>query len=98
MTTTADHHIAEAEALEIFEPVTRRVPTRRTPVRKRAFDLAVAVPGAILSLPITLGLATWSIARYRGAPMFTQPRLGHGGKPSRPAEPETGDKSDRTAV
>ncbi len=56
------------------------VPQRRTPVRKRLFDLAIAVPAAVLTLPVALGLGALSMVRYRQSPLFTQPRLGHGGK------------------
>jgi lipopolysaccharide/colanic/teichoic acid biosynthesis glycosyltransferase len=56
------------------------VPQRRTPVRKRIFDLAIAVPTAILSSPIVAGLGALSTLRYRQSPLFTQPRLGHGGR------------------
>ena len=56
------------------------VAKRRTPVRKRLFDLTIAIPAALLTLPITLGLGAMSMVRYRQSPVFTQPRLGHGGK------------------
>ena len=56
------------------------VARRRTPTRKRLFDLAIAVPAAVLTLPVTLGLGALSMVRYRQSPFFTQPRLGHGGR------------------
>src|SRR5262245_5995341 len=56
------------------------VPTRRLAFRKRLFDVLLAVPLAILTLPIVLVLAFASFALYREVPFFRQPRLGHGGK------------------
>lgn len=51
----------------------------RMPMRKRLFDIAIAAPVALLTLPIPFALATWSAIRFRTYPLFTQPRLGHGG-------------------
>jgi len=56
-----------------------KVAKRRTPVRKRLFDLAFALPAALLTTPATVGLGALSAVRYRRSPVFTQPRLGHGG-------------------
>jgi lipopolysaccharide/colanic/teichoic acid biosynthesis glycosyltransferase len=55
------------------------VQTRSTGWLKRAFDLGVAVPAAIATLPITIGLTAWASVMYRTTPLFTQPRLGQGG-------------------
>jgi lipopolysaccharide/colanic/teichoic acid biosynthesis glycosyltransferase len=56
------------------------VPTRRLSIGKRALDLAIAIPAAIVTLPIVLLLAAISFAMYHETPFFRQPRLGHGGK------------------
>lgn len=56
-----------------------RVAARRTPVRKRAFDLALTVPALMITLPITIVLAVASSVLYRTTPIFNQPRLGRGG-------------------
>ena len=73
------------------EPRAQRMPTvieipavvqpfRRTPVRKRLFDLAVSVPLALITLPITAAISIGCAASYRQSPMFHQPRLGRGGE------------------
>src|SRR5688500_18231430 len=56
------------------------VPSRRLGLAKRAIDLAIAIPAAIITLPIVLVLAAISFALYRETPFFRQPRVGHGGK------------------
>ena len=56
------------------------VPARRLSLGKRTLDLAIAIPAAIITLPIVLVLAAISYALYRETPFFRQPRLGHGGK------------------
>jgi lipopolysaccharide/colanic/teichoic acid biosynthesis glycosyltransferase len=52
---------------------------RRMPLRKRLLDLAIAIPAAVITAPITLGLAALSWYTFREAPFFRQPRIGHGG-------------------
>ena len=64
----------------VSSPPAILVPTRRLGVGKRALDLAIAIPAAIITLPIVLLLAAISFAIYRETPFFRQPRLGHGGK------------------
>lgn len=83
--TQADIEIESATPLAVPAPVVRvpaerRVRSRPTPVRKRLFDLTVAVPAALVTLPLSIGLAGWSAVRFRAAPWFTQPRLGRGGQ------------------
>jgi lipopolysaccharide/colanic/teichoic acid biosynthesis glycosyltransferase len=56
------------------------VPVRRISLGKRALDLAIAIPAAILTLPVVLLLAAMSFVKYKETPFFRQPRLGHGGK------------------
>src|SRR5687768_1633462 len=55
-------------------------PVRRTSVGKRALDLAIAIPAAMITLPIVLIFAAVSFALYHETPFFRQPRLGHGGR------------------
>jgi lipopolysaccharide/colanic/teichoic acid biosynthesis glycosyltransferase len=86
MTNTIDTGAAHQEVrapqpeLVVTSPAPLAVPTRRTSHSKRLFDLTVAVPFAIATLPVTLALGTLSAIRFRQAPLFTQPRLGHGGQ------------------
>jgi lipopolysaccharide/colanic/teichoic acid biosynthesis glycosyltransferase len=56
------------------------VPVQRIGVGKRALDLVIAIPAAIITLPIVLVFAAISFALYRETPFFRQPRLGHGGR------------------
>ncbi|WP_265515771.1 sugar transferase [Nitratireductor luteus] len=50
---------------------------------KRAFDLVLSVPGLILATPVILvtGLLVW--ATSRGPAIYSQMRIGRGGKPFR---------------
>jgi lipopolysaccharide/colanic/teichoic acid biosynthesis glycosyltransferase len=74
----------------IFSTATERTPSRRSPFRraepltharkKRIFDLAVAVPMAVVTLPLVLILAIGSAISFRAWPFFTQIRLGQHGK------------------
>lgn len=78
-------HQASAPALTptddllITTPKPVSVMRRRTPWRKRALDLSIALPAALITLPITVGLAGLTWLKYRNAPFFRQPRVGHGG-------------------
>ncbi len=54
------------------------VAVRRTPIRKRLFDLVIAVPAALVTLPVTCALGALSTIHFRHSPIFTQPRLGRG--------------------
>lgn len=90
----------------IAGPEEFHVVARRTPIRKRLFDLAIAVPAAVVTLPISAGLATLASIRFRTTPLFTQPRLGRTGKVFRfwkirtlpPIAPETADKYQLRAL
>jgi lipopolysaccharide/colanic/teichoic acid biosynthesis glycosyltransferase len=64
----------------VSEPTRISVPARRIGVGKRMLDLALAIPAALITLPIVLVLAAISFALYREMPFFRQPRVGHGGK------------------
>jgi lipopolysaccharide/colanic/teichoic acid biosynthesis glycosyltransferase len=61
-------------------PVEVRVPRRRMPVRKRMFDVAVALPAALVLTPVMVALGAASSLCYRESPTFTQERLGAGGR------------------
>jgi lipopolysaccharide/colanic/teichoic acid biosynthesis glycosyltransferase len=79
------HDAVPSPAPRIPEPIARDAPTvfvpaQRLSIGKRALDLTIAIPAAILTLPVVLVLAAISFARYRESPFFRQPRLGHGGK------------------
>ena len=85
MTATLSDQITEVRTSLTVAPaatphVTPRIAVRRTPVRKRLFDLAIALPAALVTLPVTIALGALSSMCYRKSPLFTQPRLGRGGK------------------
>jgi lipopolysaccharide/colanic/teichoic acid biosynthesis glycosyltransferase len=48
---------------------------------KRLIDLAVAVPGALVSLPVVAACAAAIRAESPGNPIFTQTRVGRDGRP-----------------
>ena len=48
--------------------------------KKRIFDLAIALPAVVLTLPLIVVLAVGSAISFRAWPFFTQTRLGHHGK------------------
>ncbi len=50
---------------------------------KRAIDLALAIPAAILALPLIALLALAVVVVDRGVPFYTQTRVGAGGRPIR---------------
>jgi lipopolysaccharide/colanic/teichoic acid biosynthesis glycosyltransferase len=50
---------------------------------RRALDLAVSVPLAILTLPLVAVLATVSAITFRAWPFYVQTRVGRGGRPFR---------------
>lgn len=84
MTNTLNDH-NETITTEALLPTRLETPvvsvaSQRTPLRKRAFDLFVAVPAAIVTLPLTVALAATCAMRYRQAPLFHQPRIGRGGQ------------------
>ena len=54
------------------------VPANR--LLKRALDLAISVPGFLLSLPLLAALACWIKIVSPGSPFFIQQRQGKGGK------------------
>ncbi|WP_395154247.1 sugar transferase [Ilumatobacter sp.] len=60
--------------------VTSRRISRADAIRKRLFDLAIAIPAAVFTLPIVLALAVGSAISFRAWPFFTQIRLGHHGE------------------
>jgi lipopolysaccharide/colanic/teichoic acid biosynthesis glycosyltransferase len=74
----------------MFPPSTWQTPPRHAPFakagtldyarKKRIFDLAIALPLAIASLPLVVILAIGSAISFRAWPIFTQIRLGHHGK------------------
>lgn len=76
-TSTASPGITAIPHADVAAPI--RVATRRTPVRKRVFDLAVALPAALVFAPVVAALGVVSSLTFRRTPLFTQPRLGHGG-------------------
>ncbi len=48
---------------------------------KRAIDLGVAVPLAIVTAPVMAGIAAWISSDSPGSPIFRQQRIGYGGTP-----------------
>lgn len=71
---------ADTTAVPVAAPAPHpHIEVRRTPFRKRLFDLTLAAPAALVTLPVTVALGAWSSLRYRHSPLFTQPRLGSGG-------------------
>ena len=86
MTATLNHQDKRQQRSTIVDvdvdvmPAPLGVAVRRTPIRKRLFDLAVGIPAALITLPVTIALGTLSAVRYRQRPLFTQPRLGQGGE------------------
>jgi lipopolysaccharide/colanic/teichoic acid biosynthesis glycosyltransferase len=74
------HDISRLAELPIFEYVTSDV-SRSTMMLKRALDLIVAVPLAVLTAPLfpMIALAIW--LEDRGPVLFVQRRAGLGGKP-----------------
>jgi lipopolysaccharide/colanic/teichoic acid biosynthesis glycosyltransferase len=74
-----DADIRTTEELVVTTPRPVSVMRRRMSLRKRALDLSIAIPAALITLPITLCLAAVSWYKYREAPFFRQPRIGHGG-------------------
>lgn len=75
--TTATPQVSD---LVVETPVRVVVPTHKISARKRALDLAIAIPAAVLTLPLVLVFAAISWFKYREFPLFRQPRLGHGGE------------------
>lgn len=75
--TTAPPEVSD---LVVATPVRVVVPARTISARKRALDLAIALPAALLTLPLVLAFAAISWVKYREFPLFRQPRLGHGGQ------------------
>lgn len=57
-----------------------RVATTESSALKRAMDVTVALPAALLSLPLVGALCATSAIMLRSNPLFTQPRLGAGGE------------------
>jgi lipopolysaccharide/colanic/teichoic acid biosynthesis glycosyltransferase len=51
--------------------------------RKRAFDLAIAVPALVLVSPVLIGLAVWIRRDSPGPALFRQNRIGYAGRPFR---------------
>jgi lipopolysaccharide/colanic/teichoic acid biosynthesis glycosyltransferase len=74
----------------MFPPSTWQTPPRHAPFtkagtldyarKKRIFDLAIALPLAVATLPLVVILAIGSAISFRAWPIFTQIRLGHHGK------------------
>ena len=91
---------------DVRTPGDRPVRAVRTPARKRAFDLLIAVPAALATLPLAAALAAGSAIRFHSNPLFTQPRLGRGGKIFKfwkirslpPIAPDTADKYQLEAI
>ena len=67
------------------DTVSRLVARKRVSTRigKRALDLVIAVPLAVLSAPLLALLATGSAVIYRANPFFVHERLGRSGRPFR---------------
>jgi len=62
------------------------LPEPGTPVggaAKRAFDVAVALPLAIVTAPLALAIAVWVRRDSRGSALFRQTRVGLAGRPFR---------------
>ena len=95
-----DNAVAPISGVTIAAAPELDVPRRHTPLRKRAFDIAVALPAALVTLPVTAVFAAGSAMRFKASPLFHQPRLGHGGQVFRfwkirtlpPITPDTADK------
>jgi lipopolysaccharide/colanic/teichoic acid biosynthesis glycosyltransferase len=68
------------EPMVVTTPAPIAVMRRRMPIRKRLLDLSIAIPAALITLPITVGLAAVSWVKYRQFPLFHQSRVGHGGQ------------------
>jgi lipopolysaccharide/colanic/teichoic acid biosynthesis glycosyltransferase len=74
----------------MFPPSTWQTPPRHAPFakagtldyarKKRIFDLAIALPLTVATLPLVVILAIGSAISFRAWPIFTQIRLGHHGK------------------
>jgi len=71
---------APESRIEVLDAPVVDTHAKRIPLRKRLFDLSVAVPTAIVTLPISAAIAAGCALSYRQQPLFNQPRLGHGGK------------------
>jgi lipopolysaccharide/colanic/teichoic acid biosynthesis glycosyltransferase len=56
------------------------VPTQRSSALKRTMDVAIALPAALVTLPVVVGLCATSSFKLKATPLFTQPRLGLGGR------------------
>jgi lipopolysaccharide/colanic/teichoic acid biosynthesis glycosyltransferase len=83
MTNTLHDHNETIAGIQLptrLEAAPVSVAARRIPRRKRAFDLLVAIPAALVTLPLTAALAVGCAIRYRQAPLFDQPRIGRGGQ------------------
>lgn len=106
-----DREVGQSRAVDLLEaslstPGDRTVRVVRMPARKRAFDLFIATPAALATLPLAAALAAASAIRFRSNPLFTQPRLGRGGKVFRfwkirslpPIAPDTADKYQLQAI
>ena len=65
-----------------FDPAGQRA-SRGTDGLKRALDLLIAVPAAIVTFPLVLIFCVLIRLESRGAPVFTQERAGLGGRPFR---------------
>jgi lipopolysaccharide/colanic/teichoic acid biosynthesis glycosyltransferase len=74
--------LAEApeSKIDLFDAPVVITRAQRIPRRKRMFDLSIAVPVAIVTVPISAAIAAGCALSYRQRPLFNQPRLGHGGK------------------
>lgn len=74
--------------------------------KKRAFDLVIGIPLAVVTLPIVAVLAIGSAVSYRATPFFVQPRVGRDGKEFTfikirslpPSAPDSADKYQITGV
>ena len=82
MTATLNHQDKRQQQTTIVDvdvmPAPLGVAVRPTPIRKRLFDLAVAIPAALITLPVVCALGALSAIHFRQSPIFTQPRLGRG--------------------
>lgn len=57
------------------------VPFRPMPGWKRAFDIVAAALGLVVLSPVLLLIALAIVIDSRGAPLYRQTRIGHGGRP-----------------